>query len=59
MASVSPDKLLERLAHGKSVGAVVLLGSDHYLREMCRNKIIEVCVPEGARDWALARVSPR
>jgi DNA polymerase-3 subunit delta len=59
MAAVSPDKLLERLAGGKPVAAVVLLGTDHYLREMCRNKIIEVCVPEGARDWAVARLTAR
>jgi DNA polymerase-3 subunit delta len=59
MAAVSPDKLIERLAGGKPVSAVVLLGTDHYLREMCRNKIIEVCVPESARDWAVARISAR
>jgi DNA polymerase-3 subunit delta len=59
MAAVSPDKLLERLAGGKPIAAVVLEGTDHYLREMCRNKIIQACVPEGARDWAVARLSPR
>jgi DNA polymerase III subunit delta len=59
MAAVSPDKLIERLAGGKPVSAVVLLGTDHYLREMCRNKIIEVCVPESVRDWAVARTSAR
>ena len=41
------------------MAAVVLLGTDHYLREMCRSKIIEVCVPEAARDWAVARMSAR
>ena len=56
MAGVSPEKLIERLASGKPVAAVVLLGTDHYLREMCRNKIIEACVPESARDWAVARL---
>ena len=59
MAGVSPDKLLERLGRGESIGAVVLIGTDHYLREMCRNKIIETCVPEAARDWAVTRVSAR
>src|ERR1035437_7226551 len=59
MAAVSPDKLIERLAGGKPVSAVVLLGTDHYLREMCRNKIIEVCFPEAARAWAVARLSAR
>jgi DNA polymerase III subunit delta len=59
MAITSPEKLLDRLIHGRGVGAAVLLGSDHYLREMCRNKIIEACVPEAAREWAVARLSAR
>lgn len=59
MPEVSPNKLAERLSQGKPVAAVVLLGSDGYLREMCRGKIIEACVPEAARDWAVARISPR
>jgi DNA polymerase III subunit delta len=56
MAAVSPEKLIERLARGKSVPAVVLLGTDVYLRDLCRNKIVEACVPEGSRDWAIARI---
>lgn len=59
MPGVAPEKLLERLARGKPIAAVVLLGSDAYLRDMCRVKIIETCVPEGARDWAVARLSAR
>jgi DNA polymerase-3 subunit delta len=59
MPDVSPGKLAERLSQGKPVAAVVLLGTDSYLREMCRGKIIEACVPEAARDWAVARLSPR
>jgi DNA polymerase III subunit delta len=59
MAGVSTEKLIERLASGKPIAAVVLLGTDPYLREMCRNKIIEACVPESARDWAVARLSAR
>jgi DNA polymerase-3 subunit delta len=59
MPGVSPEKLLERLAHGKAIAAAVLLGTDVYLRDMCRAKIIEACVPEGARDWAVARLSAR
>lgn len=59
MASTSPEKLLEQVARGKPIAAVLLLGADHYLREMCRNKIIEAYVPEGVRDWALTRLSAR
>ena len=53
------DKLIERLTQGKPVPAVVLLGSDSYLRDMCRTKIVDACVPEAARDWAVARLSAR
>jgi len=56
MAALTPEKLIERLTKGKSLPAVVLLGTDVYLRDMCRNKIVEACVPEGARDWAIARI---
>jgi len=59
MADVSPDKLLERLASGKTIGAVVLLGTDAYLRDLCRAKIIEAMVPEGAREWAVAHFAAR
>jgi len=57
--NLSPEKLIEKLAKGKPVGAIVLEGSDPYLREMCRTKIIESYVPEPMRDWALARISVR
>jgi len=59
MAAASPEKLLERLARGKPIPAVVLLGTDLYLREMCRNRIIDAFVPEEVRDWAVARLSAR
>ncbi|MGB8543492.1 MAG: DNA polymerase III subunit delta [Candidatus Acidiferrales bacterium] len=57
MPEISAEKLIARLATGKPVAAIVLLGMDTYLREMCRNKVIEACVPEAAREWALARIS--
>lgn len=59
MPGLSPEKLLERLARGEPIAAVVLHGADAYLRDMCRTKIVEACVPEGAREWAVARVSAR
>jgi DNA polymerase-3 subunit delta len=59
MAAASPEKLIERLRAGKPPAAVVLLGSDSYLRELCRRKIIETSVPEGVRDWAVTRLSAR
>ena len=59
MPELSPDKLLERLAKGKPVPAIVLEGTDPYLRDMCRSKIIDSYVPEPMRDWALGRVTVR
>ncbi|MGH9715170.1 MAG: DNA polymerase III subunit delta [Candidatus Acidiferrales bacterium] len=59
MAAASPENLIEDLRSGKPPAAVVLLGSDSYLREMCRNKIIDASVPDGALDWAVARFSAR
>jgi DNA polymerase-3 subunit delta len=71
MAEISPENLLERLAVGKPVAAamsvpmpaplsaIVLLGADPYLREMCRNRIIDAYVPEELCGWALARLSAR
>jgi DNA polymerase-3 subunit delta len=57
MPDISAEKLIAQLSSGKPVAAIVLLGTDSYLREMCRNKIIEACVPEAAREWALARIA--
>jgi DNA polymerase-3 subunit delta len=57
MPRLDTEKLLERLARGKPVPALLLLGPDAYLRDLCRAKLIEMCVPEAARDWALARFS--
>lgn len=59
MPQLSQEKLIERLAHDKPIPAVVLLGTDAYLRDMCRKRIVEASVPEGARDWAVARLSAR
>ncbi len=37
--------------------AVLLLGSDVFWRDRCREKLVEACIPEGARDWGVARFS--
>jgi DNA polymerase III subunit delta len=57
MASISPERLLEKLAKGKPVPAIFLLGSDTYLREMCRQKIMDAYVDPGVRDWGVTRFS--
>jgi DNA polymerase III subunit delta len=57
MATVSPQQLLGRLAKGKPVPGILLLGKDSYLRELCRRKISDAYVPEGVRDWGITRFS--
>ena len=56
MAQDAMRELMEKLARGKPIAAIVLRGTDAYLRDLCLKKIIEKYVPEGARDWALARI---
>jgi DNA polymerase-3 subunit delta len=57
MASVSPEQLLGRLAKGKPVPGILLLGDESYLRELWRRKISDAYVPEGVRDWGITRYS--
>lgn len=52
-------EFIARLAADKPVPAIVLLGADAYLRDLCRNKIIDTFVGEGQRDWGVFRVSAR
>ncbi len=56
MPETTTERLFALLAKGKPVGALVLVGTDPYLRDLCRGKIIDTYVPEPMRDWALARV---
>ncbi|HLV95523.1 MAG TPA: DNA polymerase III subunit delta [Candidatus Acidoferrales bacterium] len=51
--------LMRRLEKREPVPAIVLLGADSYLRDMCRDAIIKAFVEEGAREWALFRFSVR
>jgi DNA polymerase III subunit delta len=55
MGAITAEALVERLTAGKPIPAVLLVGSDAYLRESCRDRIIDVAVDPAARDWALAR----
>jgi DNA polymerase-3 subunit delta len=57
MARVTPQELLSKLEKGKPIPAIVLLGEEPYLRDMCRAALIEKYVPEAARSWALCRYS--
>jgi DNA polymerase-3 subunit delta len=57
MAKLSTDEFLERIAKGKPVPAVLLLGDEPYLRDECRKQLIEKFVPDAARAWAMSRFS--
>lgn len=57
MAQVSTEQLLARLASGKIIPALLLLGDEPYLRDECRVRLIEQFVPEAARTWAVSRYS--
>ena len=57
MPAVTPEQLLTRLSKGKAIPGVLLLGSDAYLRELCRKKIADAYVAEASRDWGVKRFS--
>jgi DNA polymerase-3 subunit delta len=57
MASVSPQELLARLAKGKPIPGILLVGADSYLRDLCRKKLVDAYVPEGTRDWGVRKFS--
>jgi DNA polymerase-3 subunit delta len=57
MPAASTAQLLEKIGKGKPVPAIVLMGSDPYLRDLIRGKLREAYVPDGAQDWAITRMS--
>jgi DNA polymerase-3 subunit delta len=57
MASVSPHELLARLAKGKPIPGILLVGTDTYLRDLCRSKLVDAYVAEGTRDWGVRKFS--
>ena len=57
MASVSPHELLARLSKGKPIAGILLAGTDSYLRDLCRGKLVDAYVAEGTRDWGVRKFS--
>src|SRR6266851_4993282 len=57
MARISPEEMVVRLEKGKPIPAILLLGEEAYLRDTCREQLIERFVPEAARTWAVSRYS--
>jgi DNA polymerase III subunit delta len=59
MAASGVEALMKRVESGKPVPAILLLGSDSYLRDLCRTKLIETYVEEGTREWAVGKFSAK
>src|ERR1700719_3976450 len=57
MPSVAAGELLSRLKKGKPIPAILLLGEEPYLRDICRAQLIDQYVSEAARTWAVSRFS--
>ena len=57
MPRISHTELLSRLAKGKLIPALLVLGDEPFLRDECRAQLIEKFVPEAARVWAISRYS--
>jgi DNA polymerase-3 subunit delta len=57
--TVGTDELLLRLKKGKPIPAILLLGEEPYLRDICRAQLIDQYVPEAARSWAVSRFSAK
>jgi|SRR5665213_1057874 len=57
MAAISADKLIVRLTKGETIPAVLLLGSDSYLRDACRARLVEAYVDPAAREWGVSSFS--
>ncbi|MCL6481669.1 MAG: DNA polymerase III subunit delta [Firmicutes bacterium] len=57
MPALPATEFLQRLVRGRPMPHLLLLGRDAYLRELCRARLIETCLPEAARPWAVHRFS--
>jgi DNA polymerase-3 subunit delta len=57
MARISQKELAGRLEKGKPIPAILLLGEEAYLRDACRQLLIERFVPVSSRTWAVSRYS--
>jgi DNA polymerase III subunit delta len=54
---LAPTEFFARLRRLEPLAAVALVGTDAYWRGLARQKLVEAYVPEGVRDWAVARFS--
>lgn len=57
MPEATVQNLLQRIEKGKPIPAIVLLGSDPYLRDQCRNALVEQFIPAAGREWGVFKIS--
>ena len=57
MPQLSPEELFVRLKKGKPMPAILLLGAETFLRDLCRTALLDAYVPAAARTWAVSRYS--
>ncbi|HUI75102.1 MAG TPA: DNA polymerase III subunit delta [Candidatus Acidoferrum sp.] len=57
MPAIAATELLARLQKGTPIPALLLLGEEPYLRDVCRAQLIEHYVAEASRTWAVSRYS--
>lgn len=57
MPQSSIENLLDRIAKGNPIPAILLLGSEPYLSDRCRSAIVEKFIPQAARQWAITRIA--
>ncbi|HUL17514.1 MAG TPA: DNA polymerase III subunit delta [Terriglobales bacterium] len=57
MPPIPAAELLARIQKGKTIPALLLLGEEPYLRDVCRAQLIEHYVAEASRTWAVSRYS--
>src|SRR5207245_9622596 len=57
MARIAQKEFVSRLEKGKPLPAILLLGEEAYLRDACRQMLIERFIPEASRTWAVSRYS--
>lgn len=59
MPALAATEFLQRLPRSQPAPHLLLLGRDAYLRELCRTRLVEACLPEAVRPWAVHRFSLR
>lgn len=53
------EQLIARIAQRKPIPVIALIGTDAYLRDLCRKKIIEAFTDPASREWNLSQISVR